>query len=443
MLFNNNLSYGSFIQDYVENKYWPDEETKFNDFVERFVGRQENGIYQIALVTDTHEGGFYAEDNLFALRTIALFNKVSENVDILMHGGDISCDYGTSINRYFAYLQNVMKLFKLQSGKNFLITKGNHDTKENRFREVNLASINWEKGKYYKNTDYSSNFTRVYKDTYKGGEVYIEDNSMLSDSLFRFIQAVNSPDDAAWGDGAYYYYDVAEVQIRFVVANSFPVNDNGITYDVDEWKWFAQTALDLSEKATPTDWLVIVLRHTESTSLVQFGNIATAFMQGSSVTVEGETVNYGTLNGGGCKLVHLHGHEHSTAGYSNMGGYLDLGFRNASVEKSLLGNPSFYPLYVISVDTNNKKLIIDSLYYNVQTVVYNYDNNIVELNIDQKLLMARSGLSSQSAAAWTSSDTNVATVDSNGRVTGVAAGVAIITGTLNERTVTYTVKVVN
>ena len=440
------LTLYAFIYDYIESVYWTQEQTLFNQFVTKIQARQDTGVYQIALITDTHEGGFYplGESDMHAVRCVELFNKLASSVDICVHGGDISCDYGTSVERNFAYMQEAMKIFKIPSNKNLLITKGNHDSKDNTFKEISPFKVDWDNGVYFVNPSYgSSSFTQVTKQTYRGGDLYVADTKRTTDSMFRFIQATNAPSNAVWGDGAYYYYDVDSVKIRFVVANSYPIKDDGTNGDSDEWKWFAQTALDLSTKEHPTDWLVVVVRHTESTTLTNFTNVATAFMSGTSVTIEGVTVNYGTLNGGGINIVHLHGHEHDSAGYSNMRGYLDIGFRNGCATKSNLGNVSKYDLYVLSIDTINKKLVSDTT-RNEATLVYDLVGNILELNIGQTALMARSDLADQSSSSvsWASSDDNIATVN-KGKVTGVSEGVVTITATQNTSVRTYTVKVVN
>jgi uncharacterized protein YjdB len=55
--------------------------------------------------------------------------------------------------------------------------------------------------------------------------------------------------------------------------------------------------------------------------------------------------------------------------------------------------------------------------------------------------MARSGLSGQTGPTWTSSDNSIANVVA-GQVTGIATGTATITGVEDNKTRTYTVKVV-
>lgn len=438
------LSLAPFLLDYIDSVYWPNEETNFNTFLNTIKNRSG---YKIAFITDTHEGGLAAASGEFALRTIALYNKLAEAenngnpvINICMHGGDISNDYGTSVDRYFAYMQEVMKLFHVPLSKNLLITKGNHDANDSGYREISPLEVDWNNGEYFACYD-NETFVSVTKDTYRGGELYVADESATPDSLFRFIQATNAPVDAVWGDGAYYYYDNADIKIRFVVSNQYPYNDDGAAGTSNAWKWLAQTALDLSAKTTPSDWLVVMLRHTEATSSPTLSSVLDAFVNGNSVTVEGITVNYGSLNGGGVKFVNLHGHEHGSAGYSNANGYLDLGFKNAGVEKRRLGNTAYYALYAITINTDGKKVIVDSLLAG-GPYTYDYANSIVELGIGQSILMARSGLPKQNQCSWSSSDSNIASV-SGGMVTGVSAGTATITGTGNSKTVSYTVKVVS
>ena len=434
---DNFMGFFPFFKEELDDKYWALEQNGFEQFVTKIQGRRTQNVYQIALITDTHQGGAYTPLS-YGFRSIALFNKLIPYVDLAMHGGDISGDYGTSKMRLYSYMQEVMELFDIAENKNLLITRGNHDYNKNPYEEVSPIDVDWDNGIYY--TRNGTVFTPVTKQTYRGGELYINNPDYIPDSLFRFIQATNAPVDAVWGDGAYYYYDIESAKIRFVVRSNYPILDNGTMSLVEEWKWIAQTALDLSDKASPTDWSVIVLSHEEATSSPKFTNIANAFISGSSVSVEGVTVNYGTLNGGGIPLVHLHGHEHNAAGYSNMNGFLDIGFRAGLTPKENLGDTTTYNIYVLSVDLVNKTIIADNI--RGESILYDYENNIAKIEIGQTIKMANSGLSSQAAATWTSSNENIATVSDIGIVRGIGSGTATITGVEGSKTVAYTVQVI-
>lgn len=434
------LSIKPFILSYLEEKYWPSEQAVYNALVSKINARKGTGKYQIAFITDTHESGFYSLDGYTTLRSIALYNKLSSNVDICMHGGDITCDYGLSLAKNFAYMTEVMKLFKL-GDKNLLMCKGNHDTRDGGYEEINPVDVDWDNGDYYTNYNHRSSFTKIdSQNPYRGGAIYIESTEKTKDSLFKFLMSTNIPNNIVWGNGAYYYYDENSVKVRFVVLNSYPIDDNGDTDMISMWNWFTQTALNLSSKQSPTDWLVIVLRHTQTTASPQFVAIADAFIGGTAVTVNGVTTDFGTINGGGIPLLNLHGHEHSNCGYSNGAGHLDIGFKSAAVDVRNLGNALLYGLYVLTIDTVNKKLISDDI--NGESFVYDYINNIVELSVGQTIQVARSNISAFSAATWNSSNNSIATV-SNGRVTAIEAGTATITGTEASAgvTVVYTVKV--
>jgi hypothetical protein len=440
----NHIDFYPFFNTYLEEKYYSSETSLYQALKTRTQTYRTNNpnTVQIAFCTDTHEGGYYAKSlNSWALRPIAIFNRISAYTDVCMHGGDISCDYGTSKERYFAYMQEVINLFQRNSP--MLITKGNHDEKDSPYEQIDALSVDWNSGTYYTTTN-GTIYTQVTKDTYRGGELYIQKPDLIPDSWFRFIQAFHKPVGAVWGNGAYYYYDINSLKVRFVVGNSFPVNDSGVIDETEEWRWFAEDALDLSEKDVPTDWVVICLRHTESTSNEKFNIVVSAFMNGTSMSIAEATVNYGTLNGGGIKFIHLHGHEHGSAGYSNMPGYLDIGFPASTVSKSDFGDASKYGIFVLNINRDNNKMIIDGI--NNKQVQYDYANNIIELAVGQTMLMARSGMSGQSGSGytWTSSDNSIATV-SDGVVTGVSAGTVTITGIQlsNQKTVTYTVKVVS
>ena len=423
-------------EKYLESVFSDSEQTALTTFISKIQSRDGEGKYQIAVISDTHGSGAYSWRSInevnrhqsSCFRSIAVFNKIMQYCDAGIHGGDLSCDYGTSRQRDLQYMSNIVRMFKAAYGqtnpsiKPFFITKGNHDENNNGYVEVfDQANLDWENNAYYIRN--FSTFTQVTESTWDGSPLYVLKTELVSDREFRnVVQHWMSPSGSVWGNGAYYYYDIDSVKIRFIVANSFPVNDNRAVYENEEYLWFAQEALNLSSKDNPQEWQVMVLRHTQSTSITALTNCINAFRNGTSWTYEGVTVDFGSMNGGGCTFIaHIHGHEHQWC-FSNGAGYFDIGENSSFVTLNYLGDASKYGISVWTIDTVNKKAYEDTIAGN--TWVYDYDNGYAEIGVGEVISCAESGLSG--TVTCSSSDNTIASC--NGRIiTGVSAGTAIIT----------------
>lgn len=405
------------LDKYLDDTYASAESAAVEAFKSVFRARRATGIYQIAVISDTHGSGAYSWQNILrhprdtCFRSIAVFNEIAGYCDAALHGGDLSCDYGTSRIRALQYMHEIVRKFCFN--KPFFITKGNHDENNNAYVEADMLHLDWENNTYYVRN--FSTFTAVTETTWNGSPLYVSKTELVSDAEFRnMAQHWLSPSGAVWGDGAYYYFDIDDAKLRFIVGNSFPVNDEHIVSEDEEYLWLAQTAFDLSAKATPSDWRVILLRHTQSTSLTSLSNLINAFRNGTSWTRGGTTINFGTLNGGGMTFIaHLHGHEHQNC-FSNGAGYLDIGFNSAFATP---GNAAQYGLSVLSIDLANKKFYMDTIAGN--TLRYNYNTNKLEVAVGVSFLVAESGLARP--VSVTSSDTSKATVNDK-TVTAVSAG---------------------
>ena len=380
-----------YLEDYLEEKYAESEQAVVDGFIAKFRARAGEGKYQIGIISDTHGVGAYTyraiDSNSYAscFRPIAVFNKIMQYCDAGIHGGDIACDYGTSTWRVLAYIRSVLRMFKFSSP--FFITKGNHDENNNAYEEADMTDIAWGVKNYY--TRSFSTFSAVTESTWNGGDLYVSNTALVTDKEFRnMAQHWLCPSGASWGDGAYYYYDLADEKIRVIVANSFPVNDSRQYEESDEYKWLAG-ALDLSAKATPTDWSVLILRHTQSTGISALSGCIYAFSTGGSWTYDGTTYNFGTINGGGIPVIaHIHGHEHGNC-FSNGSGYFDIGENAAFTTRP--GQADTYGLSVWTIDTVGHKVYEDTI--DGKTWVYNYGSGRLEIKRGESFNAAVSGLS--------------------------------------------------
>lgn len=383
------------LGEYLEDKYWNSEKAVVNAFINKFRARAGSGRYQIGIISDTHGSGNYTyrgnNNTIYAscLRPIAVFNKVVGYCDAAIHGGDISVDYGNSRSRNLAFIKSVLRKFRFN--KPFFITKGNHDENNDQYVEADMLHLDWDNNIYY-NRGYH-NFTAVTENSWTGDDLYVQATELVSDTEFRnMAQHWLCPTVATWGPGAYYFYDIPDLKMRVIVANSFPVLDTYLVDDVEEYLWFAQTALNLSSKSSDAaNWQVLVLRHTQSTGIVALSDCLNAFRNGTSWTYSGTTVNFGTMNGGGITLIaHVHGHEHMNC-FSNGAGYFDIG--EAAGFTSALGSADSYGISVWTIDTVNKKIYEDTI--DGKTWVYNYAaaSGRLEIKRGDSFTAAKSGVS--------------------------------------------------
>ena len=415
-----------WIKDkYLEDTYAATENDVVNAFIAKLRTRRKNnqnqdipGIYQIAVISDTHGSGAYSWRNILKIntgdnnrhqievchRSIAVFNKIAAKCNAAIHGGDISCDYGTSRLRYLQYMYEVIRMFSFN--RPFFITKGNHDENNNEYEEADILNLDWANNTYYKRN--FSTFTAITESEWDGSPLYVHKKDLLSDREFRNVaQHWLCPSGAVWGNGAYYYYDVEvnSCKIRVIVANSFPVNDNHNVSEDEEYLWFAQTALNFSDKGTVQErqeWHTIVIRHTQSTGSTKSGHIGepsiisdciNAFRAGSTWTYNDTTVDFGsnTMNGGAMTLIaHIHGHEHGNV-FSNGAGYFDIGVNEAFVEDTDLGDATKYGISVWTIDTINKKVYEDTI--DGKAWIYNYANERLEIKVNDTFVCAESSLS--------------------------------------------------
>ena len=452
---------------YLEDKYSTDEQTALTTLRNKFTARAGAGKYQIVAISDTHGSGAYTWKSIYEVnrhqascyRSIAVFNKILPECNAGIHCGDLSCDYGTSRIRDLQYMIDIVRRFKAGYNqtspfdpgnpnnlpKPLFITKGNHDENNDGYIEVDdVVNLDWN-NTYY--TRKFNTFTQVTSEAaWDGSPLYIAKQELVSDTEFRnTVQHWMSPATAVWGNGAYYYYDDETFKIRIIVANSFPVNNEHVVSEDEEYRWFAEEALNLGTKNNPQEWQVIVIRHTESTSLSDLSDCINAFQNGTTWTYgTGESaieVNFGTQNGGGCTFIaHIHGHEHTNC-VSNAEGYFDIGENISSINLDKIGQADKYGISVFTIDTANKMIYEDNI--SGDTWMYDYSNNKIVMNIGDTIKAAKSGLASPTGS---SSNTSVVTVDNTDEgviVTAVGVGEASVTVTKNSASFTYYFKVVN
>lgn len=132
-------------------------------------------------------------------------------------------------------------------------------------------------------------------------------------------QAIGSKcDDATFGSTVYgyCYRDFAEKKVRVICLNtSEGETDSGSSasevVSAAQRLWFAQTLYDVGSKTDAADWSIIVLGHysLDFGGAYPLSNIVYAYVNGSSITENGTTVNF-SGNNGASFVADFHGHTH-------------------------------------------------------------------------------------------------------------------------------------
>ena len=132
-------------------------------------------------------------------------------------------------------------------------------------------------------------------------------------------QAIGSKcDDATFGSTVYgyCYRDFADKKVRVICLNtSEGETDSGSSasevVSAAQRLWFAQTLFDVGSKTDAADWSIIVLGHysLDFGGAYPLSNIVYAYVNGSSITENGTTVNF-SGNNGASFVADFHGHTH-------------------------------------------------------------------------------------------------------------------------------------
>jgi hypothetical protein len=141
-----------------------------------------------------------------------------------------------------------------------------------------------------------------------GGSMYIP-----AEKSYPYISAYN--DKLVLGDvlRGYGYKDFDNLKVRMIILNTTEytsASDSGLIVTNKQYEWFAR-ALDLSGKESPSEWqTLIVSHHPLDWSGTVFTSILSAYEKGTSVTVNGKSINY---NGKNSALIigNIHGHLHN------------------------------------------------------------------------------------------------------------------------------------
>ena len=265
----------------ISEIYEPAIYYKKNIFIQNQVRRKlatilplSTGLFKFIFFTDSHS----TADTTAWANTSALFmNYIGKNmaIDAIVNGGDIltggTDDKVTGIECIINALENI------DNKDNLLSIIGNHDYNsiaDNEHREHQLA-----------------------------------DYTIFPSELYELIGKTIKDDSIVWGSKPYMYYykDYSEYKIRAIFLNtndwSFETEEiGGVEYlkrdpmshgaiRQEQMNWFANTALNLTDKQTPSDWHVILFTHiplhSEGAGIIEnqsaIDTILNGFMTGTDV----------------------------------------------------------------------------------------------------------------------------------------------------------------
>lgn len=173
--------------------------------------------------------------------------------------------------------------------------------------------------------------TAIY---YHNGQSDGEVHTMPAEWLYENFTALSESGDTVFGGescGGYCYRDFKEKKLRVFLLNTsenLVVNqyDNGTSET--QRLWVAQALQELNTKSDAAEWGFVVLCHyaLDYGDACPISNVFKAYVNGSSITVGGETVNYSGANLAQF-YAQFHGHYHCFV-YDSLYGYEVYGTMN-------------------------------------------------------------------------------------------------------------------
>lgn len=134
--------------------------------------------------------------------------------------------------------------------------------------------------------------------------------TLTQEELFQYIGSYNNgtvdPDNP---EGGYCYRDFEDKHLRVICLNTSDYLSSGAITDT-QLKWFAQTALDFSGKASPSDWSFLVLGHHPMDWVVTPALVLKAYIDGTTYSGGTWSKNFSGANQAAF-IGNFHGHIHN------------------------------------------------------------------------------------------------------------------------------------
>lgn len=312
---------------------------------------QHENTYTFGFITDTHT----RFNTMHFVSTIAEASKYI-NLDFIAHGGDFIDGFGVK-DGDLKRIEEVMVTVNDRKTTPFLFCNGDHD---------------------------DNNF-------------YARDNGNTPDLYIKDIELYNrttrfSERNVVVGsrEKQYYYLDNEVSKVRTIVVNTTDIpkdelNPDGTrkynefnnkAYSNEQLNWIAHTALNFSNKETPSDWGVVILGHIAGDSMVTNSNvlnsILTAYNNGTSY-IDSGTTQYGdwSINvdfsnqGQGDFIAFFMGHLHRDDIVTNEAGFPVIITLNASLFKDYptapdktLGTETETAWDVVTIDRSSRNIYL-------------------------------------------------------------------------------------
>lgn len=134
--------------------------------------------------------------------------------------------------------------------------------------------------------------------------------TLTKEELFQYIGSYNDgtvdPDNP---EGGYCYRDFEDKHLRVICLNTSDYLSSGAITDA-QLKWFAQTALNFSGKANPSDWSFLVLGHHPMDWVVTTALVLKAYIEGTTYSGGTWSKNFSGANQAAF-IGNFHGHIHN------------------------------------------------------------------------------------------------------------------------------------
>lgn len=134
---------------------------------------------------------------------------------------------------------------------------------------------------------------------------------LTSAELYELIGKYNDDGITVMGSttGGYCYRDFEDKHLRVICLNTSDYLSSGAITDT-QLKWFAQTALDFSSKASPSDWSFLVLGHHPMDWVVTPALVLKAYIDGAAYSSSTWSKDFSGANQAAF-IGNFHGHIHN------------------------------------------------------------------------------------------------------------------------------------
>lgn len=333
---------------------------------------KNNKNLNFAFITDTHCNGYYGGEK--ADKNSKLFAKTANEkfIDFAAFGGDLYSAYNLDFNDGTNAASEMIKYLE-DMDTILLPVKGNHDSNSKYMALADMSDLDWEHNTYYIYSNADHGYVVVTENEWDGETplhegTFPDATQAFSSTEYYTLMQTRAQDyvvrDADNPYRAWYYKDFDDQKIRVIVLDAFDKGDSEtIAIHGPQLKWFAEKALDLTNKPTPSQWEVLILSHYYSKANNDYTNkfqaVTDAFKAGGSVSGTLNQVSYSAnyaAQGNGTIIAMIHGHQHADTYSNGYGNFNHIGVTRGYAKVEEQGTADEYAFDVFTVDRANKIL---------------------------------------------------------------------------------------